>query len=90
MPDMSPVTALWTRLLAANDPSLSAELAKHFLSIGFTEAETERLQTLAAKDRRDLSTEELAEFEALVHASTALTLLQSKARLSLKKRNPAA
>jgi hypothetical protein len=87
---MSPVTAIWTRILAPGDPTLSPEIAKHFLSLQFTDEEKARYESLAAREQRDLSRDELAELDAFVHANTVIMLLQSKARLSLKQRQPAA
>ncbi|HEX8912740.1 MAG TPA: hypothetical protein VF796_10310 [Humisphaera sp.] len=87
---MSPVTALWSRIVVPDDPTLSPEVAKYFLTLGFTDQERERYQELAAKEQRDLTPSERNELEALAHASTVIMLLQSKARLSLKRRQPAA
>jgi len=87
---MSPVTRIWTRIVAPDDPKLSPEVAQYFLSVGFTDEEKSRYQFLASKDQSDLTTAERSELESFVHASTALMLLQSKARLSLRKHQPAA
>jgi hypothetical protein len=87
---MSPATAIWTRIVVPDDPTLAPDVARHFLSVQLTEEEKARYQSLASKDQVDLSPAERSELEALVHVSTALALLQSKARLSLKKRQPAA
>ena len=87
---MSPVTRIWTRLVAPDDANLSPEVARYFLSVGFSDEEKSRYQSLASRDHSDLTTAERSELESSVHASTALMLLQSKARLSLRKQQPAA
>ena len=87
---MSAPPQIWSRLILPDDPDLAPEVAKYFLTIGFTEAEQERYQALASKEQRELSSDERSELEEFVHANTVLMLLQSKARLSLKRRQPAA
>lgn len=87
---MSPVTKIWQRIIEPDQPTLSSALANYFLSIGFTEKEKARYKQLAEKDQVDLTLSERAELEGLVHASTVIMLLQAKARLSLKKQQPAA
>jgi hypothetical protein len=87
---MSPATAIWTRIVVPDEPTLSPEVAKYFLTLGFTEEERARYQELAAREQSELSLAERSELESLVHASTVIMLLQSKARLSLKQRQPAA
>ena len=90
MATMSPVTRIWERIVLPAEANLSPEVANHFLSLRFTDKEQARYKQLAEKDKVDLTLAERSELEALVHASTVLMLLQSKARLSLKKRQPAA
>jgi hypothetical protein len=77
-------------MVAPDDPNLSPEVARYFLALGFSDEEKSRYQFLASKDQLELTTAERAELESLVHASTVLMLLQSKARLSLRKHQPAA
>ena len=87
---MSPVTKIWQRVVDPDEPSLSPAVANYFLSLGFTDKEKARYKQLPEKEHADLSPSERSELEALVHASTVIMLLQSKARLSLKKHQPAA
>lgn len=87
---MSPPTQIWTRLILPDEPDLAPEVAKYFLTLGFTETEQNRYEALASKEQRDLSHDERSELEEFAHANTVLMLLQSKARLSLKRRQPAA
>jgi hypothetical protein len=77
-------------MVAPDDPNLSPEVARYFLSLGLSEEEKSRHKLLASKNQSDLSPAERSELESLVHASTALMLLQSNARLSLRKHQPAA
>lgn len=85
MPD-----AIWNRILSPDRGDLSPEVARYFLSLGFTPADKLRYQELAAKDQSDLSFQEQSELAELVHANTVLMLLQAKARRSLIERQPAA
>lgn len=90
MEAMSAAAAIWTRIVVPDEGDLAPEVAKHFLSIGFTDAEKARYQTLASREQVELTPEERSELTEFVHAGTLLMLLQSKARLSLKRRQPAA
>lgn len=87
---MSMAANIWTRIVVPDEPTLAPEVAAYFLTLQFTDGEKERYQQLASKEQFELTTAERSELEALVHAGTVLTLLHSKARLSLKKRQPAA
>jgi hypothetical protein len=87
---MSPATAIWKRIVVPDQPDLAPEVARYFLSLRFTDDEKARYQDLASKEQAELTPEERSELEAMAHASTLLMLLQSKARLSLKKQQPAA
>ena len=90
MTGMSPAATIWTSIVVPDEANLAPEVAKYFLSIGFTDSEKARYQSLAEREQVGLTPEERAELEALVQASTILMLLQSKARLSLMRQQPAA
>lgn len=87
MPDPS---AIWDRIVNSAKGDLSPEVAQYFLSLGLTAAEKERYRELSAKQHFELSYEEESELKHLVHANTALMVLQAKARRTLAERQPAA
>jgi hypothetical protein len=79
------------RMVQPNDPSLSAEVSRHFLSFKFTESERQRIDELSAKARNGtLSTEEESELDFYLLISHLIAILQSKARVSLKAKTSAA
>ena len=65
---MSPATAIWTRIVVPDEPTLAPDVARHFLSVRLTDEEKARYQFLASKDQVDLSPAERSELEALVGA----------------------
>ena len=87
---MSRTKTLWNRVLAPEVGDLPPAVAEYFLSLGLTAKDNERYQKLVAKQHFERSHQEQIELENLVHVNTLLMTLQSKARLSLKKRQPAA
>ena len=69
----------------------SEELARQLLGLDFPPADHERYEALSAKANEGTLTEaERAELNDYVDVNDLLTLLQARARASLKKRNPAA
>lgn len=70
-----------------DEPALSPAAAEGILALGFSPADQERANALAAKARAGTLTEqEQAEVEAFSHVNSLLTILKSKARQSLKGR----
>jgi len=71
---------------------MSPELARYVLTLDFPAKSHARYAQLAAKAQEgNLSRGEHAELEDFLSVNTFLTIIQSKARVSLKKkRNPAA
>lgn len=87
---MPPLLKILSRVMAATD-DLPPEAAEYLLSLAFSDDDQARYRTLAERHNDgDLSGAELAELEGFVHANTFLMLLQSKARLSLSRHQPAA
>lgn len=79
--------AIFSRILNADEESLSRDLARHILTLGFGEEDQARMQELAARNQEGtLSADEKEELQHYVKAGHLLALLQSKARKSLKKR----
>lgn len=79
-----------TRLVGPDPMTLSPEAARAILTIGFGQADKDRMQALAAKARAGtLTAEEQDEVEAYSRIGSLISILKSKARRSLKnKRGP--
>jgi plasmid stability protein len=82
--------AILTRLVGPDPATLSPEAARAILTIGFGQADKDRMQALAAKARAGtLTVEEQDEVEAYSRIGSLISILKSKARRSLKnKRGP--
>ena len=87
---MSQLEKLWKRILASDEGDLTPEVARFFLSLGLSKEDDKRYQKLASMQHFERNQQQQEELENLVHVNTLLMTLQSKARLSLKKRQPAA
>jgi hypothetical protein len=75
-----------TRVIAPDEPTLSPEAAKSILSLAFRDQDRKRMSELAEKARQGtLTDDEREEIEGFERISSLLGLLQSKARVSLKK-----
>ena len=78
--------AILSRLIDPEMPSLAPEAARAMLKLDFALRDRERMVVLEAKSSDGLlSPQERAEMESYNHVGHILALLQSKARLSLKK-----
>ena len=79
--------AIFARVLG-NGRSMSADLARYVLTLGFDEDDQARMGDLAERNQRgELSQAERDELMAFVRASHLLALLHSKARQALQKKN---
>jgi hypothetical protein len=79
-------SAIWSRIVKADQANLTPEVARTILKFGFDPEDHRRIDELSAKAQKGtLSPEERAELEEYVRVNTQLTILQSKARLSLKR-----
>ena len=77
-----------TRVIAPDEPTLSPEAAKSLLALSFRDQDRTRMSELAERARQGtLTAEEQVEIEGFERISSLLGLLQSKARVSLKKTN---
>jgi hypothetical protein len=84
-------TSLLERIIEPRQGGFSSEHARYVLSLDFSPEEQARYAELAAKSGHGtLSKSEEAELGEFVATNALLTLLQSKARISLKRHNPAA
>jgi hypothetical protein len=82
---------VFNRLIDASNPTLTPEAAAGILQLGYSDADHRRMAELAIKSTEGtLSAEEHRELESYVFVGDVLSLLKSKARLSLGKHSPAA
>lgn len=82
---------LFRRMIESNGKSFSAEHAKYILSLDFSKRDHARYQKLAAKAQAGKLTEsEGAELDVFLAANSILTVLQSKARVAIRKHTSAA
>lgn len=88
MPD-NPVLSIWERVIQPGGGPLPAEVAGYLLRLGLPESDRTRVAELSAGAQDGtLTAEERAELEAYTHATAFLTVLQSKARVSLRSPAP--
>jgi hypothetical protein len=84
--DSSSETAILSRVIAPDEPALSAQLAQLVLSFSFGQEDKDRMRQLCEKaSEGSLSAEEQDELDCYERVGHFLSLLQSKARLSLKR-----
>ena len=82
---------LLERIIEAKGGAFSEEHAQYILTLDFSPEQHARYRGLAEKAQAGtLSEEEAAEIDEFLAANSLLTVLQSKARLSLQRRQPAA
>jgi hypothetical protein len=78
--------AILGRVFEADEPSFSPEVARCILEFRFREEDRKRMHELSAKAREgSLTPDEQAEIESYEKAGHILSLMKSKARLSLEK-----
>lgn len=82
-------TAILSRVIAPSEPGLNAQLAQAVLSFAFGADDLKRMQELSEKASEGaLSVEEQEELDSYERVGHFLALLQSKARISLKRTKP--
>jgi hypothetical protein len=83
---------LLEQVINSGTERMTPELARYFLTLDFPAESHARYAQLATKAQEgSLSKGEQAELEEFLSVNSFLTIIQSKARVSLKKkRNPAA
>jgi hypothetical protein len=73
-------------VVAPQQPTMSAEAARFFLDLRFTQEQIEHMHALAEKNNMGTLTEgERADMESYARVGSFISLVQSKARLSLKR-----
>jgi hypothetical protein len=79
--------AIWARLMRAQEDELPPDAAEFLLSIDFEEGDRQRMSRLAERSEAGtLTVEEQAEFDSYLHIGNLLAVMQSKARLALKRK----
>ena len=79
------------RVIEPQRGSFSTEHAQYVLSLGFSAVEQSRFAELSERvQQQNLSEEEQIELDEFLSVNALLVILQSKARVSLKKHNSAA
>ncbi len=79
------------RLIDPDNGNFTPEVAEYFLAIDFSPDQHALYESLSGKAAAGTLTEsEAAELDELIAANAILTVLQSKARLSIHRRTPAA
>lgn len=78
--------AILGRVINPDDPTLSPEAARSLLKLTFPKEDKERVTCLLAKNQEgQLNADEQAELDEYLRADAFLSVLKSKARLSLKR-----
>jgi hypothetical protein len=84
--DVTSETAIFERIVLPNEPMLSEQAAKSILAMCFSPDDQERMDALAEKARQGTLTPEEAEaVENYQRVGHYLAILQSKARMTLKR-----
>jgi hypothetical protein len=79
------------RIIDPAHGDFTPDVAKYFLSFDFSPEQHARYEVLAAKAATGtLSETEVGELDEFIAANALLTVLQSKARLSIRQQTPAA
>ncbi len=78
--------AIWGRIVKPDQATLTPELARAILKLDFDAEDHRRVDKLSAKAQKGtLTPEERAELDELIRVGYELAVLQSNARLSLKR-----
>lgn len=79
-------SAIWSRVVNPERGNLAPEAARALLKLDFAPEDHRRANELSEKAQRGaLTPEERAELEEFIRVGNELAVLQSKARLSLKR-----
>jgi hypothetical protein len=81
--------AIWSRIVKPDRTNLTPEAARAILKLDFDPEDHQRVDELSAKAQKGtLTPAERAELEEYIRVGYELAVLQSKARLSLRRANP--
>ena len=80
---------IFSRVIDPANPSLTPDVAKGILQLSYSEADHARIAALASKSNEGaLTPDERRELESYVFVGDVLSMLKSKARLSLRNHHP--
>ena len=83
------ILSIWSRLLQSDAGAIPPEAASYFLRLRLPAEDRERMEELAQKSGEGtLTSDERTELETYSHASAFLTIIQSRARSSLRSSVP--
>jgi hypothetical protein len=81
--------AIWARLMQAQGDELAPEAAEYLLSLTFGDNDRARMQELADRSESgELTDDERREFDGYLHVGNFLAVMQSKARVALRRDLP--
>lgn len=84
--DETSEAAIFARLWEGGTKTLSVTLARHIVTLGFSDADRARMRELSKKNREEVLTRaEVKELDNFIHVGELLAILQSKARQRLKR-----
>jgi hypothetical protein len=82
-------SAILARLVQCHSEPVTPEVANYLLAFAFEPQDVRRMDELAERNRGGMLTaEERVEIESYLHVSNLLSIMQSKARRSLKSMPP--
>jgi hypothetical protein len=82
-------SAIWGRIVKPDRADLTPDAARAILKLDFDPEDHRRVDELSAKAQKGtLTPQERAELEEYIRVGYELAVLQSRARLSLKRANP--
>lgn len=80
--------AIFSRVFADGRRSLTPELARHILTLEFSDDDKDRMHELAVKNQEGrVSPEELRELDNYIKVADLIAILQSKARKFLRTKS---
>src|SRR5580692_10647585 len=89
-PGENSAVLLFTRLWDEASRYMTPALARHVLKVGFSDADKARMHELAVKNSEGrITPSELEELDIFVNVGDLLGILQSRARIFLKKNSKA-
>jgi hypothetical protein len=78
--------AIWGRLVAPKEGNLTPEVARAWLALNFPPEDHERVRILGEKSQEGtLTASEQSELDEYLRVTAELAVIQSKARLSLRR-----
>lgn len=84
------ISRIFIRLWDDSSKAMTPTLARHILKLAFSEADKARMHELAEKNGEGkISPSELAELDEYIYVADLIGILQSRARILLRKKQEA-